>query len=335
MGALKLTYYEQETAISENWKIFVRGIEKNASSQNFCKDYFTFGMLQPKRNFNASSYRFGFSGHEKDDEIKGSGNSYDMGARMYHPRIGRTPSPDPKAAAYPNLSPYSYSAGNPIYFIDRFGEDVEVYVTAKKVGTTKINLYSSSEIKKDASLKNKTKIVPVYEVTVKNESGSSATFYFTREAHRGKSDGTTKEVTFNVRNDKDEFLGKIKSRWGGTDNVLELRDKDDINDQSVEAMKADADAIRTAIQFHVKGASDGCLLCVGADQFESTEEGAAIDKTNLKSNSSGSQSNFMSNIKVFQKEDKKAGKGTDINVLFEKVTDDDSGSSTTKEEEKK
>lgn len=28
-------------------------------------------------------YRYGFNGYEKDDEIKGSGNSYDMGARLY------------------------------------------------------------------------------------------------------------------------------------------------------------------------------------------------------------------------------------------------------------
>lgn len=184
--------------------------------------------------------------------------------------------------------------------------------------------------------KGETKIVPVYEVSVSNESGSTATFYFTREAHRGQSDGSTKEVTFNVRNDKDEFLGKIKSRWGGTDNVLELRDKDDINDQSVEAMKADVDAIRTAIQFHIKGASDGCLLCVGSGQFESTEEGITIDKTNLESNSSGSQKNFMSKIKAFQKEDKDAKKGDDIKVVFDKVEKSSTSSDTsTKTEEKK
>jgi len=44
----------------------------------------------------AGSYRFGFNGQEKDDELKGEGNSYDFGARIYNPRLGIFLSPDPK-----------------------------------------------------------------------------------------------------------------------------------------------------------------------------------------------------------------------------------------------
>ena len=292
---------------------------------------YPFGSLKPSRNASTSNYRFGFNGMEVDDEVKGDNNSLDFGARIYDPRIGRWLSPDALEKKYPDWSPYNYAIDNPIVFIDPDGNDVTITIKAKKVGTTKIFLYSSTEIKADATLKGKTKIVPVYEVSVSNETGSTATFYFTREAHRGQSDGSTKEVTFNVRNDKDEFLGKIKSRWEGTDNVLELRDKDDINDQSVEAMKADVNSIRTAIQFHLKGASDGCLLCVGSGQFESKEKGITIDKTNLKSNSKDSQKNFMSKIKAFQKEDKGAEKGDNIKVIFNKVKD----SSTSKKTENK
>ena len=223
-------------------------------------NYNPFGMLMPRRSFQLGNYRYGYGSHEKIDEVSGSGNTIDMGDRWLDTRLGRTPKPDAKAAKYPNLSPYSYAANNPIYYLDQNGKDVEVYVTATKVGTTKINLYSSDEIKKDASLANKTEIVAVYEVQVNNESRSSATFYFTRTGYRGQSDGTKQDVTFDVRNDKDEFLGEVKSRWSGTDNVLELRDKDDINNQSVEGMKGDVEAIRTAIQFHLKGATDGCLF---------------------------------------------------------------------------
>jgi RHS repeat-associated protein len=71
-----------------------------------------------------AGYRYGFSGHEKDDEIKGSGNSYDMGARMYDPRIGRTPSRDPKAAMYPDISPYAYALNTPIQAKDPDGNVV-------------------------------------------------------------------------------------------------------------------------------------------------------------------------------------------------------------------
>jgi glutamyl-tRNA(Gln) amidotransferase subunit D len=36
----------------------------------------------------AALYRYGFNNMEKDDELKGSGNSYDFGARIYDPRVG-------------------------------------------------------------------------------------------------------------------------------------------------------------------------------------------------------------------------------------------------------
>jgi len=36
-------------------------------------------------------YRYGFNGHEKDDEIKGSGNSLNFGARILDPRSRSRP----------------------------------------------------------------------------------------------------------------------------------------------------------------------------------------------------------------------------------------------------
>ncbi len=50
--------------------------------------YYPFGMVMPNRNGSSDSYRYGFNGMEKDDEIKGNGNSYDFGARIYDPRVG-------------------------------------------------------------------------------------------------------------------------------------------------------------------------------------------------------------------------------------------------------
>jgi len=55
---------------------------------------------------------------EKDDEVKGGGNSYDFGARMYDSRVGRWWSLDPLTYAYPNLSSYSFAANSPLQFID-------------------------------------------------------------------------------------------------------------------------------------------------------------------------------------------------------------------------
>jgi RHS repeat-associated protein len=85
-------------------------------------DYYAFGAIMPGRSFNTDSYRFGFNGQEKDDEVKGSGNSYDFGARMHDPRLGRFLSIDPLSTSLPAHSPYSYSINNPIMFVDEEGE---------------------------------------------------------------------------------------------------------------------------------------------------------------------------------------------------------------------
>jgi len=52
-------------------------------------DYSPFGMQLDGRTQSSNSYRYGFNGMEKDDEVKGEGNSLDFGARIYDPRVGR------------------------------------------------------------------------------------------------------------------------------------------------------------------------------------------------------------------------------------------------------
>lgn len=60
---------------------------------------------------------------EKDDKIKGEGNSYSFGARMYDPRVGKWLSRDPLEHKFPSLSPYNYVGNNPIVFIDEDGKE--------------------------------------------------------------------------------------------------------------------------------------------------------------------------------------------------------------------
>lgn len=45
---------------------------------------------------------------EKDDEIKGEGNSYDFGARLYDSRIGKFLSVDPAFKLQPASSAYMF-----------------------------------------------------------------------------------------------------------------------------------------------------------------------------------------------------------------------------------
>ena len=63
---------------------------------------------------------------EKDDEVKGNDNSYDFGARMYDPRVGRWLSVDPQEAKYTDLSPYNFVANSPLMFIDPDGERIKM-----------------------------------------------------------------------------------------------------------------------------------------------------------------------------------------------------------------
>jgi len=72
-------------------------------------DFYPFGMQMPGRNGSAGDYRYGFQGQEKDDEIKGEGNSINYKYRMHDPRIGRFFAVDPIAGKYPHNSPYALS----------------------------------------------------------------------------------------------------------------------------------------------------------------------------------------------------------------------------------
>jgi RHS repeat-associated protein len=83
-------------------------------------DYYPFGMISRKEE--SVAYRYGYNGKEKDDEIKGAGNSYDYGARFYDPRVGRWLSRDALEAKYPSISTYTYVANSPLMAKDPDGK---------------------------------------------------------------------------------------------------------------------------------------------------------------------------------------------------------------------
>lgn len=78
-------------------------------------------MLVPNRHASASNYRYGFQGQEKDDEIKGEGNSLNYTFRMHDPRIGRFLSLDPLSPQYPHNSPYAFAENRVIDGIELEG----------------------------------------------------------------------------------------------------------------------------------------------------------------------------------------------------------------------
>ena len=72
-------------------------------------DYSPFGVLLAERTVEGAFYRNGFQGQERDDEVKGEGNSVNFSYRMHDPRVGRFFAVDPLAAKYPHNSHYSFS----------------------------------------------------------------------------------------------------------------------------------------------------------------------------------------------------------------------------------
>jgi RHS repeat-associated protein len=95
------------------------------------------------------SYRYGFNGQEKDNEIKGVGNSLDFKFRAYDSRLGRFMSFDPLAKSYPWNSPYAFAENDVIRCIDLEGLEkyVVVYHYNEKNEITHIQITSLKDIK--------------------------------------------------------------------------------------------------------------------------------------------------------------------------------------------
>jgi RHS repeat-associated protein len=124
MGCLKLSYYPADQTLESSIKN-LRVYRKNeVSAEKKVLNYYAFGA--PMRQ-SVGSYRYGFQGQEKDDEIKGEGLSINYKYRMHDPRLGRFFAVDPIARSYPYNSPYAFSENRLIDGIEWEGLEV-VYI---------------------------------------------------------------------------------------------------------------------------------------------------------------------------------------------------------------
>ena len=105
-----------------------------STTPNTNLNYYPFGSVIKSRAFASGGYRFGYGGHEKVDEVSGSGNTVDMGDRWLDVRLGRTSKPDAHASSYPSISPYSYALNNPLIYTDPDGKDVILVIWATANG---------------------------------------------------------------------------------------------------------------------------------------------------------------------------------------------------------
>ena len=133
-------------------------------------DYYPFGMQMPGRHGSIGDYRYGFNGMEKDDEVKGENNSYDFGARIYDPRIGRWLKTDLYEPAAPSLSPYRFAANNPILYSDSDGNFEIDEATNKKYSNLKLALANVlSELQKPENEEKLNLIIRLGEFKNKQE----------------------------------------------------------------------------------------------------------------------------------------------------------------------
>lgn len=99
---------------------------------------------------------------EKDDELKGIGNSYDFGARMLDPRVGRWFKMDVLSQKYPYDTPYMFSGNSPISIMDPDGERKRkvtlIYDESGNLVDTQVKIVDYTLIEKKVYVRDKTKI---------------------------------------------------------------------------------------------------------------------------------------------------------------------------------
>ncbi len=100
-------------------------------------NYYPFGLKQQGYNNTVHGSTVDkrlYNGKELQNDAVGTSamNLYDYGVRFYDPAIGRWTTADPLAEKHFGLSPYNYTANNPILFIDPNGKDIWIYYDGGK-----------------------------------------------------------------------------------------------------------------------------------------------------------------------------------------------------------
>lgn len=124
---------------------------------NFANTYITIDNLQLKHKeliqetctVPVGQYRYGFQGQERDDEVKGEGNSINYKYRMHDPRLGRFFAVDPLFRDYPHNSVYAFSENRVIDGVELEGLEYSGAVVEGNTATYQ----SVPEYEKDDEIK--------------------------------------------------------------------------------------------------------------------------------------------------------------------------------------
>ena len=239
MGCLKIKYDPVGKTLAKKWKIFERGLEKKGVTIFFY----------------VKTYRYGFNGHERDDEIKGSGNHLSFGDQGYDPRLGRRWNIDPVDKVWE--SPYATFRNNPLIYADPDGNDgilvvfpdykvdpeLEVTAWGKNFKAPKLPLghagvllidnetgltkyYEFGRYPTDDGTKGKVRNISVPNVIIDPETGKPTQESLNKvlgvisdkAGHKGRIEGAYVEGDFDVMNDfAQEKLKESNPQYGEYD----------------------------------------------------------------------------------------------------------------------
>ena len=165
-------------------------------------------MLVPNRHGSSSAYRYGFQGQERDDELKGEGNSLNYKFRMHDPRVGRFFAVDPLEFKYPFFSPYQFSANTPIMAVELEGLESsnDPNVSQNQDFGSKADMYGNGDYMQTRDFANNVTgmamqiELPAVEVTGQIKSKSSS---WTSEATNGQFTNTQSIESYESQYGKD------------------------------------------------------------------------------------------------------------------------------------
>jgi hypothetical protein len=105
----------------------------------------------------SGGYRFGFQNQEKDDEIKGEGNSVKYTFRMHDPRLGRFFAVDPLTFRYPYYSSYIFSGNRTMDCLELEGLEPADAIKGAEVLVIVVLGYDNEPKKGETQYKNDTR----------------------------------------------------------------------------------------------------------------------------------------------------------------------------------
>jgi RHS repeat-associated protein len=177
-------------------------------------NYYPFGSSMVSFSNTEFQYSFGFNGMEKDNEMKGEGNSLDFGARIYDSRLGRWLAVDKLKFKHPYVSPYNFVLNKPLLFIDPNGKDVYIYYMRSgdkfDFSHTAVGQGYNNKITYFAALGN---FVHYYIEEVHNNDGSMSEYRRISEVGTMKLYMDMGDVVFKYRIKFDPYIETQVQQW--------------------------------------------------------------------------------------------------------------------------